>query len=101
MLGHLHCRQFGQFDYNQQGYDYQQGGQGYAGEAQYAGSIMTPATTYTEQPDSQGADNYEDEPPLMEGACVFMFVCLFVCVCMCACVCVCVFVCLFHVSISV
>ncbi|KAK7096707.1 protein YIPF5-like [Littorina saxatilis] len=58
--------QFGQFDYTQQGgYDYAQGGQVYAGE-QYTGSIMTPATPYVGPQDTQGGDNYEDEPPLME-----------------------------------
>ena len=72
MLFHSHCRQFGQFDYSQQGYDYNQGVPGYGGPT-FAGSIMTPAASYTDQPDTQGGDNFEDEPPLMEG--------VYVCVC--------------------
>jgi hypothetical protein len=56
-------RQFAQFDYSQQGYG--QGGDVYG--QQYTGSIMTPAAPFTAPPGQQGGENYEDEPPLMEG----------------------------------
>ena len=63
--------QFGQFDYSQSG------GQGYGGEQQqygggpptqspYVGSIMTPdPVNMYSAPD--GVDDFENEPPLMEG----------------------------------
>ena len=64
------CRQFGQFDYSQQGgYSPAPDAQYYnpqAGGAHYAGSIMTPdapAATPFDAP----SDNYDDEPPLLEG----------------------------------
>lgn len=63
----MYCRQFGQFDYSSQGYD-QQGGM-YPGaqqqqQAGYAGTIMTPdPVNYA----SDATDDFENEPPLMEG----------------------------------
>ncbi|KAK7503850.1 hypothetical protein BaRGS_00004973, partial [Batillaria attramentaria] len=56
--------QFGQFDYSQQQGSYVPD-PGYGG-GQYAGSIMTPSMQYTGPSDTQGVENYEDEPPLME-----------------------------------
>ena len=70
MLYFLFCSQFGQFDYSQQGgYDpSQQGAPNIYSQQQdqmYTGTIMTPSPVNynTESPD----DDFENEPPLMEG----------------------------------
>ncbi|GFN79507.1 protein yipf [Plakobranchus ocellatus] len=64
-------QQFGEFNYSQgyggpnQGYE-----QGYMApdpNVPYTGSIMTPSSMAFEEKGGPGADNYEDEPPLMEG----------------------------------
>ena len=56
--------QFAQFDYGQQGYG---DPNAYGGQRdQYVGSILTPDPSPAYDPNATG-ENYEDEPPLMEG----------------------------------
>jgi len=65
VYGDVCCRQFGQFDYSSQGYGVDSGYSPQGGQAGYNPSILTPdQSTFSAPP--QG-DNYDDEPPLMEG----------------------------------
>ena len=57
-------RQFAQFDYGQQGYG---DPNAYGGQKdQYMGSIMTPDPV-AQYNQNGGGENYDEEPPLMEG----------------------------------
>ena len=56
-------RKFGQFDYSQQG-GYEQPSGPYAQQPGYVGTIMTPdPVSYN----AESTDDFENEPPLMEG----------------------------------
>ncbi|WAQ99697.1 YIPF5-like protein, partial [Mya arenaria] len=67
-LGHVNscieCSQFGQFDYNQQGYGVDSSYGQSSGQPGYNPSILTPDQSAFAAPPT--GDNYEDEPPLME-----------------------------------
>ena len=73
---HVVFSQFGQFDYGQQQQQqpsaaadpsnpYMNNPGGYTGG--YTGSIMTPDPVQGYGQDNNGGENYDDEPPLMEG----------------------------------
>ena len=61
----IFCSQFASFDYSQSGYETST--YNAPGMTAYAGSIMTPAPISNQYNQPADYNNFEDEPPLLEG----------------------------------